>query len=151
MADDVLDVGSDSTHGKDSSKSYMHNGSGPFGHMTVFLRNMNIMLTNVHLSHKYEDYRLKELSGIKSLGFPKNAQEKVPHMFLGDFNSLTRRDYRDEEWMNVQRVRKQNKWETPETRLTTQVGFELKKGFNPQLGQQTIKYPRDFLALNIDK
>lgn len=75
-----------------------------------------------HLHHKNEHIRLKQIQKIKSiisptgtnafLGSPK-TNHNIPHFLLGDFNSLTKSDYTEEEWKNIEKIRLQNNWEPP--------------------------------------
>jgi exonuclease III len=37
----------------------------------------------------------------------------IPSVILGDFNSLTRKDYSTDEWNNISKIRKINMWELP--------------------------------------
>jgi len=41
--------------------------------------------------------------------------DKLPHLIVGDFNSLLRSDYSDEEWQEIYNVRASNNWELPES------------------------------------
>ena len=61
-----------------------------------------------HLHHKNEHIRLKQVQKIKSV-----INHKTQHFLLGDFNSLTKSDYTENEWKNIENVRLQNKWEVP--------------------------------------
>ena len=81
-------------------------------------------LTCLHLDHKYEPYRLKEIDvitkTINSLTC-KNETNNFPHIWVGDFNSLTKEDYCIEEWNEITRVRKINCWERPHIDVTNKV------------------------------
>jgi hypothetical protein len=42
----------------------------------------------------------------------------IPHLILGDFNSLSHKtDYTEEEWSLIETVRSRNKWEFPKTKV----------------------------------
>ena len=49
---------------------------------------------------------------------------KYPSFLVGDFNSLTRRDYDDTKWKEIYEIRKQGKWELPVHNLTDQLGLQ---------------------------
>ena len=81
-------------------------------------------LTCLHLDHRLEPHRLKELEVIKrtidSLA-ADNSQNNTPHVWVGDFNSLTQEDYTSEELNKITRVRKMNCWEKPQVDVTNKV------------------------------
>ena len=81
-------------------------------------------LTCLHLDHKYEPYRVKEIDvitkTINSLTC-RNEGNNFPHVWVGDFNSLTKEDYAMEEWNEIIRVRKINCWERPHIDVTNKV------------------------------
>ena len=43
--------------------------------------------------------------------------KKGAQVWTGDFNSLTREDYNDEDWDKITRVRLQHNWEPPQTEV----------------------------------
>ena len=87
-------------------------------------------LTCLHLDHIREPHRLKEIDVIKrtidSLTI-RNEENRVSHIWVGDFNSLTKEDYTSEEWDDIATVRSRNCWERPHIDVTRKVdnGFEL--------------------------
>ena len=81
-------------------------------------------LTCLHLDHRLEPHRLKELEIIKSTIaslVTNNSQNNTPHVWVGDFNSLTQEDYTIEEWNKITRVRQMNCWEKPHVDVTNKV------------------------------
>ena len=83
-----------------------------------------LYLTCLHLDHRYESTRLKELEVItKTLNsFTSHTNEnKTPHIWVGDFNSLTNDDYSVDEWNEISRIRKLNSWERPHVDVTNKV------------------------------
>ena len=87
-----------------------------------------LYLTCLHLDHRYESTRLKELEVIAktltSLTTHTN-DNKTPHIWVGDFNSLTKNDYSVEEWNEISRIRKINCWERPLVDVTNKVPDSL--------------------------
>ena len=81
-------------------------------------------MTCLHLDHRYESTRLKELlvitKTLNSLTSREN-DSSVPHIWVGDFNSLTKDDYTVDEWNEITRVRKVNCWERPHVDATEMV------------------------------
>ena len=83
-----------------------------------------LYLTCIHLDHRYESTRLKELDVItKTLtSLTSNTNDnKTPHIWVGDFNSLTKDDYSVDEWNEISRIRKLNCWEWPHVDVTNKV------------------------------
>jgi len=81
-------------------------------------------LTCLHLDHRYESTRLKELLVItKTLNSSTSRvnDSSAPHIWVGDFNSLTKDDYTVDEWNEITRVRKVNCWERPHVDATEMV------------------------------
>ena len=79
-------------------------------------------LTCIHLDYEYEPYRMKEIDIIKrKLDSLSCKGDNIPHMWAGDFNSLTKEDYTLEEWNEITRVRKLNCWERPHIDVTNKV------------------------------
>ena len=84
-------------------------------------------LTCLHLDHRYEPHRLKELDVIKrTLDSLTNKTEEnyIPHIWVGDFNSLTMKDYTSENWKDIARVRDVNSWERPHVEVTNKVSYK---------------------------
>jgi len=77
---------------------------------------VNVLLTNVHLNCECEDIRLKELDNI--LQRINKYYDDYPIILLGDFNSLTRKDYTQKEWAYIHKTRKNSLWELPTSKLT---------------------------------
>lgn len=95
-------------------------GSPRFLTAEIDLKTCTVFVTCVHLYHRTEPRRMREISAI---------QKHLAQLFLddqcqiwtGDFNALTKEDYDEEEWENITCVRKRNSWELPQTDLTTKV------------------------------
>ncbi len=47
--------------------------------------------------------------------------EERHQIWCGDFNALTREDYDEATWEDIGRIRRQNRWESPQTELTKKV------------------------------
>lgn len=73
----------------------------------------------VHLNHKKEEKRVKEIRAIVR-GFERENLP-LPDLWMGDFNALTRKDYTKEEWNRIYQVRSRNHWELPVSDLTLAV------------------------------
>jgi len=71
----------------------------------------------IHLNHKKEALRLKEIRTIvedlEKKGLP------LFDLWMGDFNALTEADYSKEEWDHIFEIRNRNCWELPVTNLTS--------------------------------
>ena len=83
-------------------------------------------LTCLHLDHRYEPHRLKEIDVIKrtiDLSISNDEKNKSSHIWVGDFNSLTKEDYTCEEWNEITTVRSRNCWERPQVDATRKVYF----------------------------
>lgn len=81
-----------------------------------------IFVTNVHLDYQNEKTRKKELNNIlEKISFLTND---YPSILLGDFNSLTKKDYTSKEWAEIYKIRKNGCWELPLTGLTDYLNLE---------------------------
>lgn len=81
-----------------------------------------ILVTNVHLDNQNEKNRKKELNSIlEKISFLTND---YPSILLGDFNSLTKKDYTLKEWGEIYKIRKNGFWELPLTGLTDYLKLE---------------------------
>jgi len=81
-----------------------------------------IIVTNVHLDNKNEKNRKKALNSIlEKISFLTND---YPSILLGDFNSLTKKDYTLKEWGEIYKIRKNRCWELPLTGLTDYINLE---------------------------
>ena len=90
-----------------------------------------IYITCLHLSSRREATRLKQIEKIKM----KLVEAGVwglgePHIWAGDFNSLTKEDYGEEGWSNIEELRRESSKEVAEpepkedaTRLMADLGF----------------------------
>jgi endonuclease/exonuclease/phosphatase family metal-dependent hydrolase len=69
----------------------------------------------LHLDHISERRRIQQLdlmfSEYKSL--KDDVSQKLPHLLIGDFNSLSRNDYSEEYLNQMTSIRKKNNWELP--------------------------------------
>jgi len=83
-------------------------------------------VTALHLDHRVEPNRMRELAAIRKTLDPI-FEQKSAQFWVGDFNSLAREDYDEEYWSEIVRIRKQNSWEPPKTQVTSkmiEMGFE---------------------------
>ena len=93
---------------------------------TLFCREKVALLILYNYSnHRTEPKRIRELKEI----IRKSPEERKDqgHLWVGDFNSLTREDYSDSEWTKMARIRALNSWEKPRVELTNMVkkhGFQ---------------------------
>ena len=46
-------------------------------------------------------------------------------IWTGDFNALTKTDYDETTWEEIARIRAKNRWESPQTTLTTEVWLSV--------------------------
>ncbi len=79
-----------------------------------------LYLTSLHLDHKLEPRRMTEIQSIEKkleAVFKANGCQ----IWTGDFNALTRKEYSEERWDEITRIRHRNHWELPQTDLTTKV------------------------------
>lgn len=72
-----------------------------------------------HFNHISEDKRVLEWNALLNYIV---SQKIDSYIILGDFNALTRSDYSEHEWENIEKTRKENKWEPPKTLLTEIIG-----------------------------
>lgn len=91
---------------------------------------------NVHLNHKKEQKRRKEVTSIVSL---MTNEYELPDLWVGDFNALTKDDYTEEEWERIFQVRKKNNWELPVCELTSIVTGKVSAESNPAVGTLGLK------------
>ena len=75
-----------------------------------------IYLTCCHLDYKDEPRRMSEMRKLEDY-LRDQFEARVPQIWTGDFNSLTREDYTDQEWEEVSQVRRKNRWELPKTEV----------------------------------
>ena len=84
-----------------------------------------LYLTALHLDHRVEPNRMKEIKNIEKCLEDVFAEEGG-QIWTGDFNCLTREDYDDKTWGDIARVRRENSWEPPRTAVSeemTRLGF----------------------------
>ena len=77
----------------------------------------SLFITCVHLDHRTEPRRIRELKEIVRKSSYEERKDQG-HLWVGDFNSLTREDYSNEEWTKIARIRALNCWEKPRVELT---------------------------------
>jgi endonuclease/exonuclease/phosphatase family metal-dependent hydrolase len=82
---------------------------------------VNVLVTNIHLNYEREDIRLKELDNI--LKKINKYYDDYPIILLGDFNSLTRKDYTQKGWADIHKIRKNGLWELPTSKLTDKLNI----------------------------
>ncbi|XP_065829345.1 uncharacterized protein [Oscarella lobularis] len=88
----------------------------------IFGELADIVVVVTHLDHMSEELRLLQAGKL----LERCKQLKKPHILMGDFNSLTRSDYDDDEWEDLIEERKSRRWELPEhkvTKLLTKSGY----------------------------
>ena len=73
------------------------------------------------MDHRREPTRLSEVKGIKNSLEKAKIDNDNCQIWTGDFNALTKEDYKPEEWTEITNVRQKNSWELPKTELTSQV------------------------------
>jgi len=80
-----------------------------------YTKDLFIGIVVVHFNYRHEEYRIREYTQIsKEI---KKVINKIPLIFVGDFNALTKDDYTDKEWKQITKIRKDNRWESPQTEL----------------------------------
>lgn len=77
-------------------------------------------LTCLHLYHRTEPVRLDEIRSLHTELSELFSNQKG-QIWTGDFNALTREDYSDQYWHDIDQVRRRNEWEPPLVELTGQV------------------------------
>ena len=83
-----------------------------------------IYVTCLHLDHAREPHRLKEVDIIKrTVDTLVQGREtnRISHIWVGDFNALTKEDYSEDGWQDIARIRRCNAWESPHVDVTTKV------------------------------
>ncbi len=73
-------------------------------------------VTCVHLDYEKKPIRIKEIQNIMEYIYEPTTT--LPSVILGDFNSLTRKDYSTDEWNDILIKRKINMWELPVSNAT---------------------------------
>jgi len=80
----------------------------PLGHIGVYC---------THLDHISEEVRKVQLQEIYNF-LKKEQLDTIPHVILGDFNSLSyESDYPTEVWQSIVRIRQRNNWELPKSNI----------------------------------
>jgi len=69
-------------------------------------------LTCIHLVPKYSELRFEEIVRISEDLTPLFRGDK-PQLWMGDFNTLSRADYSDEEWNEIVKIRRDNGRKAP--------------------------------------
>ena len=86
----------------------------------VVVKVVGVILTCLHLSSKNEVKRLKQLERVRhDLKVRGLWKKSTPHVWAGDFNSLTREDYTDAEMANIALERKRKTIEEPKFTVTS--------------------------------
>ena len=80
---------------------------------------------NVHLNHRKEPVRISQFRNIRQAH--DESKTPLPHIWLGDFNALTRSDYSEMQWQEILNVRAHNSWELPVSHLTTMITSQQTK------------------------
>ena len=81
------------------------------------LKQQCLFITCLHLDHRIESKRIKEVENIKE-NLKTIFNSNQAQIWAGDFNSLTKEDYSEKEWKVLTRVRENNGWEGPKTEVT---------------------------------
>ncbi|TRY75064.1 hypothetical protein TCAL_00629 [Tigriopus californicus] len=79
-----------------------------------------IYITNVHLNHREEPRRLKEMEFLQKKIFD-TIQDSEFKILCGDFNALTQEDYTTKEFKEISFIRDRNSWESPQMKVTKMV------------------------------
>jgi len=79
-----------------------------------------VYLTALHLSHRVEPNRIREVKDVER-SLEKVFAEEGCQIWTGDFNCLTREDYDDKTWGDIARVRRENSWEPPRTAVAEEM------------------------------
>ena len=69
--------------------------------LTVWVPDLCLYVTNLHLDQNKEGTRLGEVQGMMEV---MEEQNMLPMILAGDFNSLRREDYNSEEWEEISQV-----------------------------------------------
>ena len=86
----------------------------------VVVKVAGVILTCLHLNAKREATRLKQLEKLRHDLRARDLWEaSTPHVWAGDFNSLTREDYTDAEMANIALERKRKTIEEPKFTVTS--------------------------------
>merc|ERR1712059_246990 len=67
--------------------------------------------------HESEDTRLEDLRVMEGR-IGHFLEDTVPQVWIGDFNTLTREDYNEEQWEQITNIRREAKWELPRTEFS---------------------------------
>jgi endonuclease/exonuclease/phosphatase family metal-dependent hydrolase len=94
--------------------------------------NQEILIFVTHLDHKTEEQRFKEWRVLEAL-LPSDE----PHILLGDFNSLRRSDYTDEELAVIEKSRKESNWEAPTFELIDEIEKKYQDALSLSNGVQS--------------
>ena len=84
----------------------------------------SIYVTCLHLDHAREPRRLREVDIIKRTVdnlVQRRETNGMFHIWVGDFNALTKEDYSEDGWQDIARIRRCNAWESPHVDVTTKV------------------------------
>ena len=92
----------------------------------VDLQDTKLILTCLHLDHRWESSRLSEIKVIRT-ALKDVFDKEQAQVWTGDFNALTKKDYTKEEWTQVTDIRAKNNWELPKTDLTDKVNLILNR------------------------
>ncbi len=101
--------------------------------LTVRGTNNVLILFVTHLDYKTEEQRMREFTQLQKI-LPKTDA----HFLLGDFNSLSRGDYTDDQWQVIIDSRKQSSWEDPKTDIISTV---LQMGYKDVLSEVNAVAP----------
>ena len=73
-------------------------------------------LTCIHLVPKYPQLRQEDIQRI-SEDLDPLIKTSQPQLWMGDFNTLSREDYSDQEWNNIVRIRQDNGRQAPSSKV----------------------------------
>lgn len=94
-------------------------GKSKKGVLEVILENLNnksIHIYVTHLDHRNEFQRLYELNNLFNIPMIDNL-----HFLIGDFNSLKRSDYSQQQWDEISQTRINNDWELPTDKVIKKI------------------------------
>jgi len=95
-----------------------------------------------HLDHIKEPNRIEQLK--IALDHITTTYPNLPHLFIGDFNSLTKGDYIDSDWEQITQHRVNSSWEPPMSLVTT---FMRERGYKDAwASKNNVPAPREKIA-----
>ena len=94
--------------------------------------NNTFHLSCIHLVPKYPELRQEDILRI-SQDLAPLIKTREPQLWMGDFNTLSRGDYSDQEWNTIVRVRQDNGRQAPDNKV-----IEMIEQLGLQVGLHTV-------------